>query len=119
MVETINVELPGVEEFEEELFKDKEFVDRGIVRAVIRRIPVKGVPYAYYYMVELSVVVCISGKDKIIGTSIYCGDTWKDINGKVISGEGEEKSVRTLEGVTKKFEELGFDVRPGRFVAEM
>lgn len=114
----IRVELPGVEEFKEEVLKDRNLLDRNIVRITIRRFPVKSMSYINHYLVELSTVIDTNGHAKILQAMESCGDTWKDNKGVKIEGDGEENSVKRCKELMDMFKELGFDVRSGRFVDE-
>lgn len=114
----IKVELPGVEEFKEEIIKDRDLLDRNIIRITVRRLPMKSTPYINRYVVELSAVIDTNGNAKVLQAMEYCGEAWKDNKGMKIEGDGEENAVKRCKELMDKFKELGFDVRSGRFVDE-
>lgn len=100
------VKFSYLDDFLDELEKDKDKVDRGIVRLVYSFTPTKISPNIQH----LSVVATARVAGQVYHLEVYCGDLWRI--------EGQDQAVRDKgKKVKKEIEEgcarLGLEVRGG------
>jgi len=104
------VKFNDPKEFLEEMEKDRDEIDRRIVRLTTLRTPSKQVHSIYLY----TVVATYRRGDEIVRLEKFCGDYWHDINTK-----GNEKTEQNIKATYEILEEgirkLGLEVRGGTY----
>jgi hypothetical protein len=104
------VKFNDISEYCEELKKEKDHIDRNIVRLTNQMGPTALSPSIRNLSVISTYANCFSYPTTIVRLEHYCGQLWGMENQDTSIREAAEKAINQIEAVCK---ELGLEVRAG------
>ena len=103
----VEVRFNSHKEFLEELERDKELVDGGIVRLTCRQTPFERIPSHHFYQVVATALV----GQKLVKLETFCGDDWNHEH------KPPERARQVMRELEEGLKALGLEVRPGVLAA--